>query len=79
METDEARELQQVLDLSRECVTGVTEVAFCKGMIFPGAKGKPLSDMSLSRMMRLAGQEATVHGFRSSFRSRHRRISRRKF
>lgn len=39
-----------------------------KGLIFSGVRGKPLSDMSLSRMMRLAGQDATVHGFRSSFR-----------
>lgn len=39
-----------------------------KGLIFPGAKGRPLSDMSLSKMIRQAGHEATVHGFRSSFR-----------
>lgn len=37
--------------------------------IFPSAReGSPLSDMSLSKMMRSAGQSATVHGFRSSFR-----------
>ena len=45
-----------------------TDADFRKGLIFPGAKRKALSDMSLSRMMRLAGQESTVHGFRSSFR-----------
>ena len=39
------------------------------GLIFPGAKaGKPLSDMSLTRIMRLAGRSETVHGFRSAFR-----------
>ncbi|MEL7737518.1 integrase arm-type DNA-binding domain-containing protein [Citromicrobium bathyomarinum] len=37
--------------------------------VFPSARdGRPLSDMSLSKMMRSAGEEATVHGFRSSFR-----------
>jgi len=40
-----------------------------KALIFPGAKaGKPLSDMSLTRILRLAGRTETVHGFRSAFR-----------
>ena len=39
------------------------------GLIFPGAKaGKPLSDMSLTRIMRLASRTETIHGFRSAFR-----------
>jgi integrase len=39
------------------------------GLIFPGMKaGKPLSDMSLSKVMRLAKRSETVHGFRSAFR-----------
>lgn len=39
------------------------------GLVFPSARpGKPMSDMTLSKMMRAAGQEVTVHGFRSSFR-----------
>lgn len=39
------------------------------GLIFPGAKeGRPLSDMSLTKIMRLAGRAETVHGFRSAFR-----------
>lgn len=39
------------------------------GLIFPGAaKGKPLSDMTLTRVMRLASRKETVHGFRSAFR-----------
>ena len=38
-------------------------------LIFPSArKGRPLSDMSLSKMLREGGREETVHGFRSSFR-----------
>ena len=40
-----------------------------KGLIFPGSKpGKPLSDMSLTKVLRLAGRTETVHGFRSAFR-----------
>lgn len=39
------------------------------GLVFPGASGdRPLSDMTLTRVMRVAGEAATVHGFRSAFR-----------
>jgi integrase len=39
------------------------------GHVFPSAReGRPLSDMALSKLMRLAGRPETVHGFRSSFR-----------
>lgn len=38
-------------------------------LIFPGAKDKtPLSDMSLSAVLRRMEVDATIHGFRSSFR-----------
>ncbi len=37
--------------------------------VFPGLKGKPLSDATLSKALRVAGGGAfTVHGFRSTFR-----------
>ena len=47
-----------------------TKAAFgVKGLIFPGSRaGTPLSDMTLTKAMRTAGQAATVHGFRSAFR-----------
>jgi integrase len=38
------------------------------GLIFPNSKGKPLSDAAVGKMLRLAGSDKTVHGFRSSFR-----------
>ncbi|MCW1984978.1 UNVERIFIED_ORG: integrase [Sphingomonas sp. R1F5B] len=39
------------------------------GLVFPGAKAnRPLSDMSLTKIMRLADRTETVHGFRSAFR-----------
>lgn len=37
-------------------------------LIFPGKGGKPLSDMTLTKALRDAGQSCTVHGFRSAFR-----------
>jgi integrase len=37
-------------------------------LIFPGNKGQPLSDMTLSKIVRDARLPYTVHGFRSSFR-----------
>jgi integrase len=39
------------------------------GLVFPGAKpGTQLSDMTLTKVLRDAGEGCTVHGFRSSFR-----------
>lgn len=39
------------------------------GLIFPGSrKGRPLSDMTLTKALRSAGRTETVHGFRSAFR-----------
>lgn len=37
-------------------------------LVFPGAKGQPLSDMTLTAFMRRHELPFTVHGFRSSFR-----------
>ena len=40
-----------------------------EGTVFPGLKRKPLSDMTLSKVLRGNGGESfTVHGFRSSFK-----------
>ena len=36
-------------------------------LVFPGAKGKPMSDMSLTAVMRRMGLSAVPHGFRSTF------------
>jgi len=38
------------------------------GLIFPGKGGRPLSDMTLSKVLRDDGLSCTVHGFRSAFR-----------
>jgi len=39
------------------------------GLIFPSARGKPLSDMTLSKLVKELGFDADVHGFRTSFRT----------
>jgi integrase len=39
------------------------------GLVFPGTKaGRPLSDMTVSKLVKELGFEADVHGFRTSFR-----------
>jgi integrase len=41
-----------------------------ESLIFPGTiSGRPLSDMTFTKLMRDAGVDAVPHGFRSSFRS----------
>ncbi|MFD0982813.1 tyrosine-type recombinase/integrase [Tropicimonas aquimaris] len=39
------------------------------GLIFPSIRGKPLSDMTLSKLVKELGFEADIHGFRTSFRT----------
>ena len=38
------------------------------GLVFPNPRGKPLSDITLSRLIKELGIAAVPHGFRSSFR-----------
>jgi integrase len=39
------------------------------GLVFPSPRGKPLSDMTLSKLVKELGFDADVHGFRTSFRT----------
>jgi integrase len=39
------------------------------GLVFPSIRGKELSDMTLSKLVREQNIPCTVHGFRSSFRT----------
>ena len=52
----------QILGEAREMADG-------SGLIFPSARGRPLSDNTLSKLLRELGIRAVVHGFRSSFRN----------
>ena len=38
------------------------------GLVFPNPSGNPLSDMTLSKLLKEQGVQAVPHGFRSSFR-----------
>ena len=38
------------------------------GLVFPSPRGRALSDMTLSKLLREQGIPAVPHGFRSSFR-----------
>jgi integrase len=57
-------------DAAVKLLTGLNEARLIKddALIFHGAKGKSLSDMTLSKVLRDDGLACTVHGFRSSFR-----------
>jgi integrase len=59
--------------LSARCIAILAEAQTLKrstdDLVFPGTKDtKPLSDMTLSKLMKDLGIEAVPHGFRSSFR-----------
>ena len=53
----------EVLSEAKELGTG-------EGLVFPGTKlGKPLSDMTLSKLVKALGYDVDVHGFRTSFKT----------
>lgn len=51
-----------VLDRARELSDGA-------GLLFPSSTGKPMSDNTISKLLRENGIAAVPHGFRSSFRN----------
>ena len=51
----------EILDEARALGDGV-------GLVFPSSRGKPLSDMTISKLVKEQGIAAVPHGFRSSFR-----------
>jgi len=52
-----------------EILREAEEISDGAGLIFPGTRhGKPLSDMTLSKLVKGLGFDADVHGFRTSFR-----------
>ncbi|MCY4469452.1 MAG: site-specific integrase [Thiotrichales bacterium] len=51
-----------------EILTEARQYSDASGLVFPSARGKVMSDMTLSKMVKSLGIEAVPHGFRSSFR-----------
>ena len=52
-----------------QILTNAREMADGFGVIFPSVRGRPLSDSTLSKLVRERGVNAVVHGFRSRFRN----------
>ncbi|MEX3314988.1 tyrosine-type recombinase/integrase [Sulfitobacter sp. PS-8MA] len=53
-----------------EVLTEARKLGSGEGLVFPGAKyGKPLSDMTLSKLTKALGYDVDVHGFRTSFKT----------
>ena len=52
----------QILDVARSLVDGGSE------LVFPGTRGKPVSGMTMSKLLKHLDIAAVPHGFRSSFR-----------
>lgn len=55
-------------DRARAILDQVKPLTGGEGLVFPGSKGRPMSDMTLAAVLKRMKIEATVHGFRSSFR-----------
>ena len=56
-------------DAAIDVLTRAKALGGAGGLVFPSPKGKPLSDMTLTKVLRDAKiAKVTVHGFRSSFR-----------
>ncbi len=51
-----------------EILHDATSLGDRAGLVFPSARGKPLSDMTLSKLLKEQRVAAVPHGFRSSFR-----------
>ena len=57
-------------DAALDVLRRARELSDDSGLVFPSAKGRPLSNMTLTKVLRATGlaDRATTHGFRSSFR-----------
>ena len=55
-------------DRAMEILAQARKIADGSGLVFPSLSGKPLSDATLSKLIRERGIAAVPHGFRSSFR-----------
>lgn len=56
-------------DVAMSILTRLHSESTGEGLIFASAKGTPLSDMTLTKILRDADLAVTAHGFRSSFRN----------
>lgn len=54
--------------LSEQALALLESVDHTDDLVFPGGRGRPLSDMALAMIHRRMGYEITTHGFRSAFK-----------
>ncbi|WP_156461687.1 tyrosine-type recombinase/integrase, partial [Aliiruegeria sabulilitoris] len=52
-----------------DILTEAQELRDGSGLVFPSLRGKVLSDMTLSKLVKELGFDADIHGFRTSFRT----------
>jgi len=62
------KEHQVPLSTRAIAIVEAMQAVRCGDLVFPGARGKQLSDVSLSRVLKQHDKAVTVHGMRSSFR-----------
>ena len=55
-------------DRAVEILRQARELGKGDGLVFPGSKGKPLSNMAFTMLLRRLDLDAVTHGFRSSFK-----------
>lgn len=63
--------VEHVVPLSERAraILGEAQQLGASGLVFPGMKeGKPMSDMTMSKLVKELGFDSDVHGFRTSFR-----------
>ena len=65
---DEAEHRVPLSRRALEVLQDACAVADGSGLVFPSPTGRPLSDGTLSKLIRELGIPAVPHGFRSSFR-----------
>ena len=61
------QEIPETARQVRNRICAVLDYAHAKGWRFPGVAGKPMSDMTLLKVLRDMSEPFHVHGFRSSF------------
>jgi len=65
--TNVARRVPLVVEAQK--VIGLCRAASSNDFAFPAYKGKPISDMAMTKLMEREGHEARPHGFRATFRT----------
>ncbi|WP_411572524.1 tyrosine-type recombinase/integrase [Tropicimonas sp. TH_r6] len=69
IETVHASRAWKATKLAMEILAEAADLRDGSGLVFPSLRGKVLSDMTLSKLVKELGFDADIHGFRTSFRT----------